>query len=172
MRPKLTNITIERPCNMRFDTNSHSIIQTYDNESAIVNLVYEVGGSAVSALLDAVGSKIWFVPDKKVESVVRHMIFGIEILPTPKKFISNNPATVILWEDGSKTVSKCKDEEFSTIKGALVCAFRKVTRNRKRIDNFEDVITELSNLDPEQMRTIADTLNVAADALEVACDSR
>lgn len=37
-----------------------------------------------------------------------------ELMPGIKKIIFNNPATIVYWEDGEKTVVKCdKDTEFS-----------------------------------------------------------
>lgn len=47
---------------------------------------------------------------------------------TPKKVIFNNPATIVFWTDGSKTVSKAsKDDEFDKMKGFLTCYYKKIS---------------------------------------------
>lgn len=44
-----------------------------------------------------------------------------------KDVIFNNPATIIFWEDGDKTVAKCKEgETYSPEVGVMVCYFKKV----------------------------------------------
>lgn len=48
-----------------------------------------------------------------------------EVFGTIKQVIFNDPATIILWADGTKTVVKCaKDEKFDPEKG-LAMAFAK-----------------------------------------------
>lgn len=50
----------------------------------------------------------------------------IEETIEPKKVIFNNPATIVIWNDGSKTVSKCnKEDEYDKVKGFLVCYYKK-----------------------------------------------
>lgn len=52
-------------------------------------------------------------------------------LPGIKKIIENNPATVILWEDGTKTMAKCQDgDEFDFEKGVLICSLKKLIGNK------------------------------------------
>lgn len=47
---------------------------------------------------------------------------------TPKKVIFNNPATIVFWNDGSKTVSKAsKDDTFDKMKGFLTCYYKKIS---------------------------------------------
>lgn len=54
-----------------------------------------------------------------------------EKLPGIKKIISNDPATVILWEDGTKTMAKCQDcDEFDFEKGVLICSLKKLIGNK------------------------------------------
>lgn len=40
---------------------------------------------------------------------------------TIKRVIFNEPATIVFWGDGTKTVSKCYDEEYNKKKGLLMC---------------------------------------------------
>ena len=54
-----------------------------------------------------------------------------EKLPGIKKIIENNPATVILWEDGTKTMAKCQDGDvFDFEKGVLICSLKKLIGNK------------------------------------------
>lgn len=88
----------------------------------------------------------------------------------PKKVIINDPATVVFFKDGSKTVTKAKDgDEYDPLFGIMACALRKVGRNRVRIDAWEPVIDFLSSYlaDAKECRVIADMLNTTADALEL-----
>lgn len=66
----------------------------------------------------------------------------------PKKVIFNNPATIVIWNDGTKTISKCSENDtFDKMKGFLTCYYKKIsdTTNSqfsKLYDKFEksDVI--------------------------------
>lgn len=47
-----------------------------------------------------------------------------------KKIIINEPATIILWKDGTKTVVKLKDgDTFDPEKGILLCILKKMFDN-------------------------------------------
>ena len=49
-----------------------------------------------------------------------------EILP--RKWVVNGPATILFWNDGTKTIVKCnKDDEFDAQKGYLMAFFEKTT---------------------------------------------
>ena len=51
-------------------------------------------------------------------------------LDSIKRVIFNDPATIILWEDGSKTVVKCaKDEKFDPEKGLAMAIAKKAIGN-------------------------------------------
>lgn len=71
-----------------------------------------------------------------------------------KKVIFNGPAAIALYNDGTKTVSKCKDgDEYDPLFGLLACFVRKLTRNRGHaVDDYE---TEL--------RAIASDINKPED---------
>lgn len=48
-------------------------------------------------------------------------------IPSIKKIIYSNPATVILWNDGTKTVAKCdKGDTYNKEIGYLICVLKKV----------------------------------------------
>ena len=58
--------------------------------------------------------------------------FGVDInkkekskVPMPKKYIINHGATVLIWDDGEKTVVKrCADDEFNKKLGFLTAFFQ------------------------------------------------
>lgn len=55
----------------------------------------------------------------------KSMVFG-----TIKRVIFNDPATIILWADGTKTVVKCaKDETFDPEKGLAMAIAKKAIGN-------------------------------------------
>ena len=52
---------------------------------------------------------------------------------TARKVVFNPPATVVLWEDGTKTVVKCdKDDRFDEMKGLALCYMKKALGNTSR----------------------------------------
>lgn len=55
------------------------------------------------------------------------------------KIIFNPPATIVFWEDGTKTVVKCAEEdEFSEYYGFLVALGKKVYENNSQIKKLID----------------------------------
>lgn len=54
-----------------------------------------------------------------------------------KDVIFNDPATIVLWEDGTKTIVKCQDgDTFDKEKGLALCIAKKYFDNK---GNFNDV---------------------------------
>lgn len=57
----------------------------------------------------------------------------------PKKLIVNGPETVILWDDGTKTVAKCsKDEPFDPEKGVAIAIAKRFISGNKLHRMFDD----------------------------------
>ena len=53
-----------------------------------------------------------------------------------KKVVFNPPATIVLWENGSKTVVKCDDKDtFDKEKGLALCFMKKALGNTSRALN-------------------------------------
>ena len=52
-----------------------------------------------------------------------------------KKIIFNDPATIILWNDGSKTVVKAHNEPFDPEKGVAMCFMKKACYNKGSFNN-------------------------------------
>lgn len=60
-----------------------------------------------------------------------------------KKVIFNNPATIVEWFDGTKTVVKCqKDDVFDPEKGLAMAICKKVLGTNKSGSNFNDIFTK------------------------------
>ena len=62
-----------------------------------------------------------------------------------KKVIFNDPATIVFWKDGTKTVVKCgKNDTYDKEKGLALCIAKKVYGNKYRwYDIFKKYIPEL-----------------------------
>ena len=78
---------------------------------------------------------------------VQYDLFSNEakfLTPKIKKVIHNNPATVVFWGDGTKTVVKCQEEDrygYSERVGLLMCIAKKFFGNT---GCFNDILTEHS----------------------------
>lgn len=61
-----------------------------------------------------------------------------------KKVIFNKPATIVYWEDGTKTVVKCgKDDTYSEETGLALCFMKKALGNKGNYNNtFKKCIKE------------------------------
>ena len=72
-----------------------------------------------------------------------------------KKVILNDPYTIIVWNDGTKTVTKChKLDTYDPEKGILACMAKKLYENKNL---FKEVIQEYVDFDFEK-----DTCDLAA----------
>lgn len=57
-----------------------------------------------------------------------------------KRVIFNEPATIVLWKDGTKTVVKCgKDDVYDKEKGLALCFMKKALDNK---GNYNNVLKE------------------------------
>lgn len=55
--------------------------------------------------------------------------------PKIKNVIFNDPATIVFWDDGTKTVVKCESEEFDKEKGLAMAFMKKMLGNKGRYFN-------------------------------------
>lgn len=58
------------------------------------------------------------------------------VIPKIKDVIYNDPATIIFWEDGTKTVVKCKNEKFDPEKGLVMAFSKKILGNKGNYYNI------------------------------------
>lgn len=73
--------------------------------------------------------------------VVKHKGLGFRNIKI-KRIIFNPPATVIIWEDDTKTVVKCsEDDEFNPEIGVAMCYMKKIYGSRhafsKMVEKYE-----------------------------------
>lgn len=55
---------------------------------------------------------------------------------TVERVIFNPPATIVLWEDGTKTVVKCsEDDDYSREMGLALCYMKKALGNKGNYNN-------------------------------------
>ena len=71
--------------------------------------------------------------EKKDMPVDRNRVY----IPSIKKVIFNNPATIVIWNDGTKTTVKCSErDEYSEEVGLAMCISKKALGNK---GNFNEV---------------------------------
>ena len=58
------------------------------------------------------------------------------VIPKIKSVIYNDPATIVFWEDGTKTVVKCKNEKFDPEKGLAMAFSKKMLGNKGNYYNI------------------------------------
>ena len=69
-------------------------------------------------------------PEHSVIARCKAVFYGV---PAIKKVIFNDPATIILWEDGTKTVVKAQDkDQFDKEKGLAMAIVKKALGNEGR----------------------------------------
>ena len=57
------------------------------------------------------------------------------------RVIFNDPATIVIWEDGTKTIVKCNNEKYDKEKGLAMCIVKKWFGNTgKYFDVFKQFI--------------------------------
>ena len=69
---------------------------------------------------------------KKVDDLTKSCTFvnGVDYIPLHIiKVIFNNPATIVFWSDGTKTVVKCDNKYFDEEKGLAMAISKKVLGN-------------------------------------------
>lgn len=73
-------------------------------------------------------------------------IYQLHIVPyfKIKEVIFNDPATIVYWEDGTKTVVKCgKDDTYNKETGLALCFMKKALNNKGNYNNlFREYIKE------------------------------
>lgn len=58
-------------------------------------------------------------------------------MPEIRDVIFNEPATIVLWKDGTKTVVKCgKRDNYDKEKGLAMCIVKKINGNKGNFNNL------------------------------------
>lgn len=77
-----------------------------------------------------------FYADNKL-TVVPYYLRDTILLSTVKNIIINPPATIVFWNDGTKTVCKCAEgDTFDPEKGIAMCFFRKMLGSPSQVRKF------------------------------------
>lgn len=97
--------------------------------------IEEAGESAISACFDKINREMNRLITKRICSDFKYSInsvFGISSrrVPDIKKVIFNNPATIVIWSDNSKTIVKADKEDFDPEKGLAMAITKKALGNR------------------------------------------
>jgi len=68
--------------------------------------------------------------------ITRSILENSSIGITPKKVIFHDPATIVFWNDGTKTVVKCQPgDEYSKEMGLALCFSKKMLGNKSNFNN-------------------------------------
>lgn len=77
----------------------------------------------------------------------------------PQKIIFNNPATIVIWQDGTKTMAKCaKGDVYDKMTGFLLCYYKHVSGvSNSQIGGLYDMFAVADTIDfstnPPQLKT-------------------
>lgn len=83
-------------------------------------------------------SMVFEVVDCNVNKEDKHIGQNIDLDKEITKVIFSNPATIVFWKDGTKTVSQCqKGDVFNKETGLAMCIVRKLTGNKRYNEVFE-----------------------------------
>ena len=73
------------------------------------------------------------------EPLAEHLVMNVPRCLQRKKVIFHPPATVVLWEDGTKTVVKCDwRDQYDPMHGLALCYMKKALGNTSR--NLNDAL--------------------------------
>lgn len=86
-------------------------------------------------------------------------IIDVGGLPEIKNVVFNDPATIILWDDGTKTVVKCQEDDiYSKETGLALCIAKKALGNK---GNFNEVFKKWIPEEEEPVSTTVNPLNIS-----------
>ena len=86
------------------------------------------------------------------------------------KIIFNPPATIVFWEDGTKTVVKCSaEDEFNEYYGLLAALGKKVYENNSQIKKLIDEKAEWHENKKDEKDIPDDSVDALGEALEYLC---
>lgn len=74
--------------------------------------------------------------DVAATTALFNAVQNLTYIPKIKDVIYNNPATIVFWEDGTKTVVKCKNEKFDPEKGLVMAFSKKILGNKGNYYNI------------------------------------
>lgn len=89
-----------------------------------------------------------------------------------RKVIFNDPATIVLWSDGTKTVVKCGPEDkFDTEKGLAMAIVKKMAGNDNRFHKVFKQYTKKKKKEPGSIGSITDIMAGLNQAAAIATNT-
>lgn len=153
-------LTIEYGCEKKYGPYSIYVIATYDRFS--IRRVFDIDDHAMpdDTYFKCITNSLHHLRDKVMEkreekdrrtiNYIKDHLHPLPMIqmcpmpmPKPKKIILNDPATIILWSDNTKTIVKknSKDKKFDPEKGIALCYMKKALGNKGNYNNvFKDWI--------------------------------
>lgn len=119
------NSEISSSVTLKFDKNTAAAIY-YSNSN------YAIKKAIIEALQRDILSRTF--PDVSSQKYLGSFFWG----STPKieRVIFHDPATIVYWKDGTKTVVKAQNEKFDKEKGMLAAIAKKVYGNNGSFNNI------------------------------------
>lgn len=78
-----------------------------------------------------------YIDQLTLEHIIGRVISDMNVLPKIKNVIFNDPATIVFWEDNTKTVVMCDKEKYDPEKGFTMAVTKKALGNK---GNYYDMI--------------------------------
>ena len=104
----------------------------------------------------------------KKNDIVRFGMCSVSI----RKVIFNDPATVVLWSDGTKTVVKCGPEDsFDMEKGLAMAIVKKMAGNDNRFHKVFKQYTKKKKKEPGSVGSISDMMAGLNQAAAIATNT-
>ena len=101
--------------------------------------------------INGYGQLLWVHPEDIIIANYRYTVEKIYNLRTNiKKVIFNNPATIVFWSDGSKTVVKAHNDDYDPEKGLAMAIAKKALGNE---GNYYNVFKKWLPKDDETIET-------------------
>ena len=126
---------------MNFETLATTPFIEADNEPVYVDLPQEYKYTYTSTYdpfkAEFCGS--FRVADRIMKDIHNSLTYQVYIEPyfKIKEVIFNDPATIVYWEDGTKTVVKCgKDDTYNKETGLALCFMKKALNNKGNYNNL------------------------------------
>lgn len=111
------------------------------------------------------GMAIDYSRQAKKNDIVKFGMCSVSI----RKVIFNDPATVVLWSDGTKTVVKCGPEDkFDTEKGLAMAIVKKMAGNDNRFHKVFKQYTKKKKKEPGSIGSISDIMAGLNQAAAIA----
>lgn len=107
-------------------------------------------------------SELMFFNDP-VEGALLKMKSAMDM--APKEVIFSPPATIVYWQDGSRTVVKCSEEdEFSEEMGFVLCFTKKIFGNNGSYNNYiNDALVGAKRYYPDLSSEVPDYIQQIKD---------